>query len=184
MWALWKLECVFNFTDAWMCSDVCHSQCRLQDWVLWVCDQCVQQSVVSVWFWVWLIPQRALEMSKEEFGALPGWKQMNLKKAKGLFWMMKNWALLMSSENSDSKGGAAWMCGEKILQCFGCRRGLWVDACFNGSHVNSHSVNVCTCVLWAGAPYTVSLAAMLVSAGLSACWTPSTWYSLLCMFVH
>uniref|UniRef100_A0A668VM72 HP domain-containing protein n=1 Tax=Oreochromis aureus TaxID=47969 RepID=A0A668VM72_OREAU len=29
--------------------------------------------------------QRALEMSKEEFGALPGWKQMNLKKAKGLF---------------------------------------------------------------------------------------------------
>uniref|UniRef100_A0AAX7SNZ2 HP domain-containing protein n=1 Tax=Astatotilapia calliptera TaxID=8154 RepID=A0AAX7SNZ2_ASTCA len=29
--------------------------------------------------------QRALEMSKEEFGALPSWKQMNLKKAKGLF---------------------------------------------------------------------------------------------------
>ncbi|XP_063340251.1 supervillin a isoform X8 [Pelmatolapia mariae] len=29
--------------------------------------------------------KRALEMSKEEFGALPGWKQMNLKKAKGLF---------------------------------------------------------------------------------------------------
>ncbi|CAI5673928.1 unnamed protein product [Oreochromis niloticus] len=29
--------------------------------------------------------QRALEMSKEEFGTLPGWKQMNLKKAKGLF---------------------------------------------------------------------------------------------------
>ncbi|XP_019218502.1 supervillin a isoform X15 [Oreochromis niloticus] len=29
--------------------------------------------------------KRALEMSKEEFGTLPGWKQMNLKKAKGLF---------------------------------------------------------------------------------------------------
>ncbi|XP_026034910.1 supervillin a isoform X11 [Astatotilapia calliptera] len=29
--------------------------------------------------------KRALEMSKEEFGALPSWKQMNLKKAKGLF---------------------------------------------------------------------------------------------------
>uniref|UniRef100_A0A3P9CII3 Supervillin a n=1 Tax=Maylandia zebra TaxID=106582 RepID=A0A3P9CII3_9CICH len=28
---------------------------------------------------------KTLEMSKEEFGALPGWKQMNLKKAKGLF---------------------------------------------------------------------------------------------------
>ncbi|XP_030612043.1 supervillin a isoform X2 [Archocentrus centrarchus] len=29
--------------------------------------------------------KRALEMSKEEYGALPGWKQVNLKKAKGLF---------------------------------------------------------------------------------------------------
>uniref|UniRef100_A0A3B3DXN9 Supervillin a n=1 Tax=Oryzias melastigma TaxID=30732 RepID=A0A3B3DXN9_ORYME len=29
--------------------------------------------------------ERALEMSREEYGALPGWKQVNLKKAKGLF---------------------------------------------------------------------------------------------------
>lgn len=47
-----------------------------------------------------------------------------LEESQRTFLMMKNWALLMSSENSDSKGGAAWMCGEKILQCFGCRRGL------------------------------------------------------------
>ncbi|XP_078794712.1 supervillin a isoform X40 [Oryzias latipes] len=29
--------------------------------------------------------KRALEMSREEYGALPGWKQVKLKKAKGLF---------------------------------------------------------------------------------------------------
>ncbi|XP_078794709.1 supervillin a isoform X37 [Oryzias latipes] len=29
--------------------------------------------------------ERALEMSREEYGALPGWKQVKLKKAKGLF---------------------------------------------------------------------------------------------------
>uniref|UniRef100_A0A3Q3A6I2 HP domain-containing protein n=1 Tax=Kryptolebias marmoratus TaxID=37003 RepID=A0A3Q3A6I2_KRYMA len=29
--------------------------------------------------------EKALEMSREEYGALPGWKQVNLKKAKGLF---------------------------------------------------------------------------------------------------
>ncbi|KAM4718305.1 supervillin a isoform 12-T12 [Anableps anableps] len=29
--------------------------------------------------------KRALEMSREEYGALPGWKQVNLKKSKGLF---------------------------------------------------------------------------------------------------
>ncbi|KAL7373778.1 hypothetical protein ABVT39_014359 [Epinephelus coioides] len=29
--------------------------------------------------------EKALEMSREEYGGLPGWKQVNLKKAKGLF---------------------------------------------------------------------------------------------------
>ncbi|KAM9839521.1 supervillin a [Aulostomus maculatus] len=29
--------------------------------------------------------KKALEMSREEYGAMPGWKQVNLKKAKGLF---------------------------------------------------------------------------------------------------
>uniref|UniRef100_A0A8B9HWB6 HP domain-containing protein n=1 Tax=Astyanax mexicanus TaxID=7994 RepID=A0A8B9HWB6_ASTMX len=29
--------------------------------------------------------QEALEMKREEYEALPGWKQVNLKKAKGLF---------------------------------------------------------------------------------------------------
>ncbi|XP_043960240.1 supervillin a isoform X3 [Gambusia affinis] len=29
--------------------------------------------------------ERALDMSREEYGALPGWKQVNLKKSKGLF---------------------------------------------------------------------------------------------------
>ncbi|XP_014862523.1 PREDICTED: supervillin isoform X12 [Poecilia mexicana] len=29
--------------------------------------------------------ERALDMSREEYGALPGWKQVNLKKCKGLF---------------------------------------------------------------------------------------------------
>ncbi|KAM9333016.1 supervillin a isoform 2-T2 [Pholidichthys leucotaenia] len=29
--------------------------------------------------------EKALEMNREEYGALPGWKQVNLKKAKGLF---------------------------------------------------------------------------------------------------
>ncbi|XP_047205271.1 supervillin a isoform X2 [Girardinichthys multiradiatus] len=29
--------------------------------------------------------KRALEMNREEYGALPGWKQVNLKKSKGLF---------------------------------------------------------------------------------------------------
>ncbi|XP_027861500.1 supervillin a isoform X4 [Xiphophorus couchianus] len=29
--------------------------------------------------------KRALDMSREEYGALPGWKQVNLKKSKGLF---------------------------------------------------------------------------------------------------
>lgn len=30
-------------------------------------------------------PQTALEMSREEYSSLPGWKQVNLKKSKGLF---------------------------------------------------------------------------------------------------
>jgi len=30
--------------------------------------------------------EKALEMKKEEYERLPGWKQVNLKKAKGLFW--------------------------------------------------------------------------------------------------
>uniref|UniRef100_A0A3Q2FUT9 HP domain-containing protein n=1 Tax=Cyprinodon variegatus TaxID=28743 RepID=A0A3Q2FUT9_CYPVA len=29
--------------------------------------------------------ERALEMSREEYGALPAWKQVKLKKSKGLF---------------------------------------------------------------------------------------------------
>lgn len=29
--------------------------------------------------------QKALEMTREEYERLPGWKQVNLKKAKGLF---------------------------------------------------------------------------------------------------
>uniref|UniRef100_A0A8C4XG34 HP domain-containing protein n=1 Tax=Erpetoichthys calabaricus TaxID=27687 RepID=A0A8C4XG34_ERPCA len=29
--------------------------------------------------------QRVLEMKKDEFNALPAWKQLNLKKSKGLF---------------------------------------------------------------------------------------------------
>lgn len=29
--------------------------------------------------------EKALEMTREEYGGLPGWKQVNLKKAKGLF---------------------------------------------------------------------------------------------------
>lgn len=32
-----------------------------------------------------LCSQRVLDMKREEFDALPGWKQVNLKKAKGLF---------------------------------------------------------------------------------------------------
>lgn len=32
-----------------------------------------------------LFSQKALEMKREEYEALPGWKQVNLKKAKGLF---------------------------------------------------------------------------------------------------
>lgn len=32
-----------------------------------------------------LLPQTALEMSREEYSSLPGWKQVNLKKAIGLF---------------------------------------------------------------------------------------------------
>lgn len=31
-------------------------------------------------------PQKALEMTREEYESLPGWKQVNLKKANGLFW--------------------------------------------------------------------------------------------------
>lgn len=34
---------------------------------------------------VCLPPQKALEMSREEYSSLPGWKQVNLKKTKGLF---------------------------------------------------------------------------------------------------
>lgn len=57
---------------------------------------CSQRSLVTVnydwtepascWRCAWLPPQRALEMTREEYGGLPGWKQVNLKKAKGLFW--------------------------------------------------------------------------------------------------
>uniref|UniRef100_A0A8C9UZQ6 Supervillin n=1 Tax=Scleropages formosus TaxID=113540 RepID=A0A8C9UZQ6_SCLFO len=36
-------------------------------------------------FEVRTVPFRALEMTREEFEGLPGWKQMNVKKAKGLF---------------------------------------------------------------------------------------------------
>ena len=33
-----------------------------------------------------LLPmQKALDMKREEYEGLPGWKQVNLKKAKGLF---------------------------------------------------------------------------------------------------
>lgn len=37
-----------------------------------------------------LLPQTALEMSREEYSRLPGWKQVNLKKSKGLFWMLEH----------------------------------------------------------------------------------------------
>lgn len=30
--------------------------------------------------------QKTLDMTKEEYESLPGWKQVNIKKAKGLFW--------------------------------------------------------------------------------------------------
>lgn len=32
-----------------------------------------------------VLPQFALDMTREEYSALPAWKQVNLKKAKGLF---------------------------------------------------------------------------------------------------
>lgn len=35
--------------------------------------------------------QFALDMTRDEYNALPAWKQVNLKKAKGLFWVMRCW---------------------------------------------------------------------------------------------
>lgn len=59
----------------------------------WVCSQRSLGMVnydgtgpALCWWCVWLPPQRALDMTREEYGGLPGWKQVNLKKAKGLFW--------------------------------------------------------------------------------------------------
>lgn len=38
------------------------------------------------WLFVYVfLLQKALEMKREEYERLPGWKQVNLKKAKGLF---------------------------------------------------------------------------------------------------
>lgn len=42
---------------------------------------CVLFWNVCLFFW----PQKALEVKREEYERLPGWKQVNLKKAKGLF---------------------------------------------------------------------------------------------------
>lgn len=62
--------------------------CELQDWM-------VRRLLTNLWCEQWLLipmmcllPQKALGMSREEYSSLPGWKQVNLKKSKGLFWML------------------------------------------------------------------------------------------------
>lgn len=63
-----------------------HAALELQDWM-------VQRLITNLWHdnsdvltpMMPVLPQRALEMSREEYSSLPGWKQVNVKKSKGLF---------------------------------------------------------------------------------------------------
>lgn len=81
-WLPFTWDC--NFIDSSQINTISAIVC-----IPWCCNNSLTASffhTVCIWCWqIVSVSQGVLEMTRDEFNTLPNWKQLNLKKSKGLF---------------------------------------------------------------------------------------------------